>query len=147
MILKPKKLILALILVFSVCVQDLMAQSSGANTTQEVLSKTIEDEILWRKAEISLDKVSKIYLLDHGVVLDVPEYFTVKGIPVQIIQKNQLQSAGNYPLIKVHTLNIEDDRVLVRMYLSQIIGGIEKNSNAEFHFTKQNTSWVLTNKL
>ncbi|WP_149275509.1 hypothetical protein [Pareuzebyella sediminis] len=144
---KPKKTLFVVTLVLTVFIQNLMAQNNGSNSTQDLLSKAISDEILWTKSEITLNEVSKIYLLDHGVVLDLPEHFTIQGIPIEIIQKNQIESIGNFPLVQIHTLNIGDDKALVRIYLSRKEAGIDNNYNAEFQFTKQNMAWVLTNKL
>ena len=146
--LKPKKILLPFILVLSVWVQKLSAQESGANnTTKVLLSKAISDEIIWNKLELNLNEVSQIYLLDHGVVLDLPENFTINNIPIEVIQKNQVENIGDFPLVQIHTLNVENDKALVRIYLSQKNGRIENNANAEFQFTKQNLAWLLTNKL
>ncbi|KAA2219929.1 hypothetical protein [Maribacter flavus] len=145
---KPKKILLALTLLLSVWVQKISSQESdGVSTPQELLSIAISDENLWSELEMNPNEVSKIYLLDHGVVLNLPENFTINGIPFEIIQKNQVESIGDFPMVRVHTLNIEEDKALVRIYLSKKSNGIEYNSNAEFQFTKQNLAWVLTNKL
>ncbi|MFX0558455.1 hypothetical protein ACOCEA_16760 [Maribacter sp. CXY002] len=116
------------------------------NTDSEILSKAITDSTLWENTSIPLESLSEIYLLDHGVTLDVPEQFTIQGILIKVIQKNQLSLVGDTPLVQVHTFNVENEAALVRLYLRYVENGVEKNTNTELWFNNDGANWNLITK-
>lgn len=126
----------------SIYTQDSKAQ----NTSQNLLSISISDDLLWQPLELDFNQVAGIYILDHGVTLEIPESFDIDGVPVEIVQKNQLESIQDLPLIHIHTLNIEKNQALLRIYLSKKRNGKEQTSNAEFYFERKNLEWQLTKK-
>ncbi len=135
-------LIFMLTVFLSIYTQDLKAQ----NTTQNLLSNAISDETLWESLELDFNQVSKIYILDHGVTLELPDTFDIDGIPVEIIQKNQVESIRGFPLIHIHTLHVENNQALLRIYLSKRQNGKEQTTNAEFQFIKKDLEWQITKK-
>tara|TARA_R110002049_G_scaffold28018_4_gene96604 strand:- start:2664 stop:3104 length:441 start_codon:yes stop_codon:yes gene_type:complete len=141
-----KNLTCLLLLICSLYGQDVTAQQPNDQTTFELLSHAISQEFFWTASSINMEDLSKLYILDHGVALDLPESFAIKSIPVEIIQKNQISAIGNQPLIQVHTLNVNKDKALVRLYLTYKQTGEEKSSNSEFLYEHNGTNWVLTTK-
>lgn len=119
---------------------------SDPNQDLQLLSKAILDPALWDETSFEMEDLSKIYLLDHGVTLNIPDTLNVQGIKVEIIQKNQLSQIGNVPLIQVHTFNVSNNDALIRLYLRYVENGIEKSTNAEQWFIKDGTNWNLVTK-
>ena len=143
--LKLNQSLVMLTLMITFCCQMLRGQSSSINEHESLLEISISDSSLWDSIGLQLTDFSKVYILDHGVELNLREAFKVHGIQTEIIQKNQIEFIGNQPLVQIHTLNVDTDKALVRIYLMANINGTEKNSNASFQFIKKDNAWLLTN--
>ncbi|PIB37728.1 hypothetical protein [Maribacter sp. 4G9] len=122
-------------------------ESSYQSQDSQILSKAILDSSLWAETSFNLEEISKIYLLDHGVTLNILDQFSLEEIAIEVIQKNQLSQIGSAPLVQVHTFHVENDMALVRLYLRYVIDGSEKNTNTELRFNKNGGTWnIVTNE-
>ena len=119
------------------------AQKSNAEITVSLLSKSISQSEFWTESSIDWKSLPKLYILEHGDTLSIPDNFFIEGVPIEVIQKNQLPLIGDNPVILVHTLSFDDSKALLRLYLEYEKEGQRKTSNSSFSYDYKGFDWVL----
>lgn len=115
-----------------------VTSSHSEEATIAILSQSLRHQNLWNEVPANLKQVTTYTILHHGVELNLPENTTIDGIPVEIIEKDELHLIGNQPYFIVHTFHVESAKALVRLYLTYMSGGSSKTSNVELFYSKDN---------
>lgn len=112
---------------------------------EEIISQSLSNTHLWEESSLSFNAVSTIYVLNHGVELDLPTNLEVSGKPVVLINKGDIGTLGNPPYFLFHTLKIDEVKAFVRIYLSYDVNGERTTNNVELYFLKTQTGWEISN--
>tara|TARA_R110002051_G_scaffold64139_3_gene116818 strand:+ start:18439 stop:18906 length:468 start_codon:yes stop_codon:yes gene_type:complete len=143
------KLITILFLFYS-CFSTVKAQENNGNEyvgqlPEEIISQSLSNTHLWEESSLSFNAVSSLYVLNHGVELDLPTNLEVSGKPVVLINKGDIGTLGNSPYFLFHTLKIDEVKAFVRIYLSYDVNGERATNNVELNFLKTQNGWELSN--
>ena len=143
------KNIAAFLLVITFC-NTVNAQDGKLNVNSnqvpiEIISKSIGNNELWEESTLDFNTITPLYILNHGVNLDLPSNLKVSGKPVVLINKGDINELGNPPYFLFHTLNIEEAKAFVRLYLSFNMNGERKSDNVEIYFLKTQNGWEISN--
>ncbi len=145
-----ENLILVHVLIFTLVSGVIRSQTrsdqSAGETSIEILSACLTHESLWGQLPMNSRNIDTYYILDHGTTINISQDLKINGKPVSLIQKNYLPHISNSPYFIFHTLNIEQSKALVRLYLICNIDGNEKIVTSVFSFIKENNHWKLTKK-
>ncbi len=119
-------------------------QSIGQTSSQvDIITQCITNVELWGKAPQGLKPQSDFFILDHGVEFDIPQNFLVNDISTSLITKSDLSSIGHHPYFLFHTMNVEEHKAFVRLYLVYKDEDDEKTISQELNFIKTNNQWQL----
>lgn len=111
----------------------------------EILTKSIMHQELWKESTLSINDVNTIYILNHGVkaLNDLPLNLKLNNKPVILINKSDIGTLGNTPHFLFHTLNVEESKAFIRIYMSYLFNGERRTSNLEIAFVKNNGDWEI----
>jgi hypothetical protein len=124
-------------------VNNIYAQTDQVSS--EIISQCLNNNSLWEGSPLSFNNISTLYILNHGVELDLSSTLEVNNKPVVFINKGDIETLGNPPYFLFHTLDIEESKAFVRIYLSYVSNNETKTSNIEIYFTKNNNHWEISN--
>ncbi|WP_074674517.1 hypothetical protein [Maribacter dokdonensis] len=139
-----------ILFIFYSCITTMKAQDYNKNgdldqIPNEIITQSLSNPNLWKESNLSFNTTSTLYVLNHGVDLDIPTNTIVSGKPVVLINKGDIYALGNPPYFLFHTLKIDDSKAFVRLYLSFDVNGKRKTNNTEIYFLKTQNGWEITN--
>ncbi|APQ18043.1 hypothetical protein [Maribacter hydrothermalis] len=143
------KLITILLLFYS-CFSTVRAQENNGHEyvgqlPEAIISQSLNNAKLWEESTVSFTDVPTLYVLNHGVELDLPSNLVVSGKPVVLINKGDINALGNPPYFLFHTLKIDEVKAFVRIYLSYDVNGERTTKNEELYFVKTQNGWEVSN--
>lgn len=112
---------------------------------KEIIFQSLSNSNLWEESTLNFNSVSTLYILNHGVELELPTNLELGGKPVVLINKGDIDALGNPPYFLFHTLNINDVNAFVRIYLSYDLNGERKTNNVEIYLLKTTNGWEISN--
>ncbi|MEA1786171.1 hypothetical protein U1E44_08720 [Arenibacter sp. GZD96] len=138
-----KLMLLYFFTVFCIATAQEHKSSASERDVASVLAIAMQHESLWKEPLIKATHLSNYYILHHSVELDLPEAFSINGIPVSLIEKEELSSLGDQPYFIVHTLVVDRDSAFVGIYLTYSDNGSAKTSNTTLKLLKESDQWSI----
>jgi hypothetical protein len=123
---------------------------SGQNHVQklhlqqdQIISQSLTHESLYEQSEIDINSIGSFYVLNHGVDLNFSSDLKINDTPVVIIGKSDISILNNEPYFLFHTLDIQDAKAFVRVYLTYTKNGETNTFNEDIPFIRTNGQWQI----
>ncbi len=109
----------------------------------ELLSLCLSNAAIWDQLSFGEDSLDAYYILDHGVDVDIQNNLKLHNKSVMLIGKRDLGALNDAPYFLFHTLQVNEDSALVRVYLTYKEAGEEKTVHAELSLEKRTGIWKV----
>jgi hypothetical protein len=109
----------------------------------EILKTSLTHNSLWEQVAEQWQDPNVYYVLKHGPTSNQNQSLFIDGKEVRFIEKHELPSIGNSPYFMFHTLNIESETALARVYVTFSENETTKSQHVSLFFNRIGGVWTL----